>query len=248
MVEIETADGGKATGHRLVEATATYLVEQLTRAARFERFDRRVNDWIATDCPEKIAATYLARLGEWRVPTLLGVVHAPTLRRDGFILENPGFDRASRLLYDPGDAKFAPIPERPTRDEARAALDVLLELIEPFKSVGPEDRAAVLAAVITPGVRRSMPHAPLFAITAPVAGSLKSKLVDTASYIWSGHPAPVTSQGGKDGSELEKRLSASLLAGDALISIDNCERPLGGELCSARCFHSSFAASASSAR
>ena len=230
MVEIETADGGKATGHRLVEATATYLVEQLTRAARFERFDRRVNDWIATDCPEKIAATYLARLGEWRVPTLLGVVHAPTLRRDGSILENPGFDRASRLLYDPGDAKFAPIPERPTRDEARAALDVLLELIEPFKSVGPEDRAAVLAAVITPGVRRSMPHAPLFAITAPVAGSLKSKLVDTASYIWSGHPAPVTSQGGKDGGELEKRLSASLLAGDALISIDNCERPLGGEL------------------
>jgi len=47
----------------------------------------------------------------------------------------------------------------------------------------------VLAAIITPGVRRSMPHAPLFAITAPVAGSLKSKLVDTASYIWSGHPS-----------------------------------------------------------
>jgi len=31
MVEIETADGGKATGRRLVEANATYLVEQLTR-------------------------------------------------------------------------------------------------------------------------------------------------------------------------------------------------------------------------
>jgi putative DNA primase/helicase len=217
-------------GHRLIEPSATYLVEVLTRAARFERFDRRLNTWVATDCPEKIAVTYLARLGEWRVPTLLGVVHTPTLRRDGSILEKPGFDHASRLLYDPGDAKFAPIPEFPTRNEASAALEVLLQLIEPFKCVGPEDRAAVLAAIITPGVRRSMPHAPLFAITAPVAGSLKSKLVDTASYIWSGHPAPVSSQGGKDGSEFEKRLSASLLAADTLISIDNCGQPLGGDL------------------
>src|ERR1700730_865473 len=30
MVEIETADGGKAMGHRLIEASATYLVEVLT--------------------------------------------------------------------------------------------------------------------------------------------------------------------------------------------------------------------------
>ena len=36
------------------------------------------------------------------------------------------------------------------------------------------------------------------------------------------------SQGGSE-EELEKRLGAALLAGDALISFDNCERPLGGE-------------------
>ena len=29
---------------------------------------------------------------------------------------------------------------------------------------------------------------------------------------------------------MEKRLGAALIAGDRIISIDNCERPLGGEL------------------
>ena len=35
---------------------------------------------------------------------------------------------------------------------------------------------------------------------------------------------------GKSEEEFEKRLGAALLAGDPLISFDNCERPLGGEL------------------
>src|SRR4051812_8452937 len=60
-------------------------------------------------------------------------------------------------------------------------------------------------------------------------GSGKSKLVDIASMIATGHEAPVLSQG-KTEEEMEKRLGAALIAGDALISFDNCEQPLGGEL------------------
>ena len=37
---------------------------------------------------------------------------------------------------------------------------------------------------------------------------------------------------GKTEEEMEKRLGAALIAGDGMISIDNCERPLGGELLS----------------
>jgi len=47
--------------------------------------------------------------------------------------------------------------------------------------------------------------------------------------IATGHEAPVIAQG-KTEEELEKRLGAALIAGDAIISFDNCERSLGGEL------------------
>jgi putative DNA primase/helicase len=62
-----------------------------------------------------------------------------------------------------------------------------------------------------------------------VAGSGKSKLIDLASVIATGHEAAVISQGASE-EEMEKRLGSALLAGDPIVSIDNCERPLGGEL------------------
>jgi putative DNA primase/helicase len=53
--------------------------------------------------------------------------------------------------------------------------------------------------------------------------------VDIASVIATGVEAPVTAPG-KDEEELEKRLVASLLAADPIITIDNCARPIGGDL------------------
>jgi hypothetical protein len=47
--------------------------------------------------------------------------------------------------------------------------------------------------------------------------------------IAAGRPAAVIAQG-KTEEEMEKRLGAAFIAGDPLISIDNCESPLGGEL------------------
>jgi putative DNA primase/helicase len=60
-------------------------------------------------------------------------------------------------------------------------------------------------------------------------GTGKSKLVDLAAMIAIGHEAPVLAQG-KTEEEMEKRLGAALLAGDTLVSFDNCEQQLGGEL------------------
>ena len=93
--------------------------------------------------------------------------------------------------------------------------------------------AIVLTAILTALDRHSMESAPLFAFTAPTAGTGKSKLVDIVSVLATGHPAPVTSQGNSE-QELEKRLGAELLAGSAIVSIDNCEHPLESAfLCSA---------------
>jgi hypothetical protein len=77
-------------------------------------------------------------------------------------------------------------------------------------------------------VRRTLKSAPLHGFSAPVAGSGKSLLVDLAGIVATGSQVPVTAQANEE--ELEKRLASFLFAGDAIISIDNCTKPLGGDL------------------
>jgi putative DNA primase/helicase len=64
---------------------------------------------------------------------------------------------------------------------------------------------------------------------APVAGSGKSYLFDTAAVIAIGQPMPVIAAG-CDEEELEKRLGAALLAGHPLITIDNVNRVLESDV------------------
>jgi hypothetical protein len=68
----------------------------------------------------------------------------------------------------------------------------------------------------------------MHAASAPEAGNGKSYLFQIAAAIATGFPCPVISTG-KDDEELEKRLGSALLAGHALLSIDNVSRPLGGD-------------------
>jgi hypothetical protein len=100
--------------------TLPNMVETMTCAASFLRFDARSTSWVAIDAPDKVAETYLARRS-WRLPVLTGVTGTPFLRRDGTVYETPGYDAASGLLYKP-DCEFPRIPLKPRRG-ARRPLD-----------------------------------------------------------------------------------------------------------------------------
>ncbi|MGE3743604.1 MAG: PriCT-2 domain-containing protein [Geminicoccaceae bacterium] len=229
MTKVLIADGGKTPAQRLVHVKSHHIAEAMTLAAHWERFDGRLGEWVSTDCTLRIADTYQAREGMWKLPVLTGIINCPTLRPDGSILDRPGYDAATGTLFDPQDARFPSITPEPDREEALRALAYLRALIDTFPFVGDGDRSVALSGILTTAIRRSIPTAPLHAFNAPVAGSGKSLLVDIASMIASGRPAAVIAQG-KTEEEMEKRLGAALIAGDALISIDNCEIPLGGEL------------------
>lgn len=229
MVPIEVADGRPIELPRLLQVAKHHLAEAMSRAADFQRYDKQKDAWVKTDCPIRYAETLLAREGQWKLPVLTGVINAPTLRRDGSILAIPGYDAATGLLFDPLGTVFPTVPEKPGRAAALTGLNVLRSVIETFPFVGNADRAVALSSILTALVRRLIGTAPLHAFSAPTAGSGKSKLVDIASIIATGHEASVMAQG-KNEEEMEKRLGAALMAGDALISIDNCEQPLGGEL------------------
>lgn len=226
---VTITDGHKANALRLVVVNRHHISEAMTFAANWERFDARAEDWVSTDCPLRIADTYLAREGLWKLPVLTGIINAPTLRADGSLLDQPGYDAATGLLYDPQGRFFPTIPAHPDRGLALSALRFLRGVIETFPFVTGADRAVALSGMLTATIRRSLPAAPMHGFNAPTAGSGKSLLVDIASMIASGRPAAVIAQG-KTEEEMEKRLGATLIAGDPLISIDNCEIGLGGEL------------------
>jgi putative DNA primase/helicase len=224
------SDGRETSIHRIVLVEVPYLAEVITRAARLEKFDARKQDFVTTNCPALVAETLRARGQFDQLRVLNRVINAPTLRSDGSILQAPGYDRETGLLFDPGERAFPQIADRPSRDDARAALRLLKDdLLSGFPFVTPVDRAVALSGLITPLVRASLSAAPLHGNTSPASGSGKSLLVDLAALVSTGRLAAVISQGESE-QEFEKRLGASLLAGDGMVSIDNCEAPLGGSL------------------
>lgn len=224
-----SANEGRADNRRrILTQEDRALVEAMTQAANWERFDARSEEWVTIDAPLAVAKTYLQRIGHWRLPVLAGLLNAPTLRADGSILAAPGYDSRTGLLLEPGSERFPAVLESPTWNDARRALDYLLTLIDRFPFVGPVDKAVALSTILTAAIRRSLPTAPLHAFDAPVAGSGKSKLVDIATLIATGRTAAVMAQGRTE-EELEKRLAALLLAGEQVVAIDNCESPLGGD-------------------
>jgi putative DNA primase/helicase len=220
---------------KFTPVTRPWLIEALTRAARFLKYDARAKAYVPVNAPDEVADALLSRGGKWKLPVLAGITKTPFLRRDGTLCETPGYDAASGVLFKPGGESFPPVPQQPSQADASEALGLLDRLLGGFPFVSRAARAVALSAILTMVDRRSMTAAPLHAFTAPAAGTGKSLLVDVVALLATRRKMPVISQGARGNEEeLDKRLGAALLAGDAAISIDNCEHPLQGSfLCQA---------------
>jgi putative DNA primase/helicase len=212
---------------RLAEVGEATMIDRLSRSAVWLKWDGRAKKMVPADPTPKVSATVLSRDGEWTFPRLAGVITTPTLRPDGTILSEPGYDPATQLLLlDPPE--MPTLPPRPSKKVAEKALARLDSLLNEFPFVDDASRSVALSALITPVVRGALMVAPMHITKAPVAGSGKSYIIDIASAINSGEKAPVMSAGAKE-EELEKRLTSALLAGQTFISIDNVNGELGGD-------------------
>jgi hypothetical protein len=226
--DVRALKGRRTKTVRLRAVTADMVRDYLSRAARFERFNARAKKMLAIDPPHDIAGNLLTRDGEWKFPKLAGVITTPTLRADGSILSAPGYDAATALLLvDP--PPMPAIPKRPSRDEALASLDLLDRLLDEFPFVDPPSRSVGLSTLMTSVARGAMQVVPMHAADAPEAGSGKSYLFDIASAIATGEIAAAIAAG-RDEAETEKRLAAELMTGQPIISIDNLNGELGGDL------------------
>ncbi|MFZ0693042.1 MAG: hypothetical protein WAN51_02640, partial [Alphaproteobacteria bacterium] len=229
---IEVRDGTKAKDVLLVPVKRSELIEHVTAAADCKRWDARKNDWKQVNCPPEVADAYLARTGRWKLRPLMGVINAPTLRADGSLLDKPGYDPATGLIYYSRGSVFPNIPDEPLQDDARKAIATLDELIGEFPFETKEARSVALAAFLTICIRRTLPAAPLFGIDGTGPGTGKGLLADTIAMVGSGRAAsPVTA--GATEEELEKRIASMLLRGDLALCIDNLSGPLDSTfLCS----------------
>jgi Bifunctional DNA primase/polymerase, N-terminal len=227
---IETVDasrGRKTKVAQLKVLDSVYARDLMGRHAVWMKWDGRAKRLVRTNAPMEIASMVLARAGDWTFATIAGVISTPTMRPDGSLLTEPGYDEFTRLLLvEP--PPLPPVPDCPTREDALAALKLLEGLLAGFPFVDDVAKACALSAIITPVVRGAFSVAPLHASRAPTAGSGKSFLWDVVASIAIGQLMPVMSTGA-DESEMEKRLGAAMMAGQPLISIDNISKELGGD-------------------
>lgn len=216
--DVAAAGGYRTKQVALTPVGVPAMLDYLCRSARFEKYNAK-QEAVATNPPEVLAKIILAREGEWNFPHMAGVITAPTLRPDGSLLVDAGYDHDTRLLLVDPPAMPA-IPDQPTMHDALAALAKLNELLRDFPFAGEASRAVALSALISSVVRGAMPVAPLHAITAPTSGSGKSYLVDLISALVTGDRAPVLSAADKV-EETEKRLVGAVLDGNPIVALDN---------------------------
>jgi hypothetical protein len=157
-----------------------------------------------------------AKRGERGLPELRGIVTAPTLRRDGSLLDKPGFDGATGLLLKPGT--WPQVPEHPTCDDTKAAWEALWLPYAEFPYVSNDDRAVAVAAILTAIVRRTLPLAPAFSFDAPTPSSGKTLLATCICELCGGEPAVL---GEADEEEIRKALTAVLIDGAPAVLFDN---------------------------
>lgn len=216
----------------LEPVTAAWLGNTLTREARFVKPDSRTKDaWVRCDCPAIYPRTYVELVGEWRVPYLAGITECPLILPDGRILTEPGYDPESGLYFRYTGPSLD-VPEEPTRADAMQALNVLLDVISEFPFINESDKSVALSYFLTVIQRRVLPTAPYHIVDAPMPGSGKGLLADIGAIIATGKPSTTVSLG-TDEHETEKRVSASIMRGVAILNVDNIETALlGSFLCS----------------
>jgi len=211
----------------LASVETTYLRDLLCRHMRWERFARREKEWIGIDPPREVAETIIARGSELGFRPVTGVIMTPTLRPDGSVLSQAGYDDATGLLViDP--LHLPDMPQRPSFDQAYEALNELDGLLDEFPFVSEAARTVALSMILTSVTRGAYPAVPMHAVRAPAAGTGKSFLVDLVSVIATGELCPVLS-GSPKPEEMEKRLGAAAIAGYPIVSLDNVNADLGGD-------------------
>ena len=175
---------------------------------------------VLEDPPMKIADQLLALGKRRQLKRLEAVITAPTVRPDGSLLDQPGFDSLTGLLLDVDQDDMYPVPRMPTTQQVETALERLMRPFADFPMVDMLDRSVLLSALLTAAVRPALPTAPAFGFDAPVQGSGKTLLAKCVAVIASGQ-RPKIQPHCREEEEVRKRLMTILLESPRAVVWDN---------------------------
>jgi hypothetical protein len=200
------------------------------------------DDSIHVTLPTDIAKLYLYGLvGRWNLRPLRGITTAPILADDGSLRIASGYDEGSGLWCH--NVPEVGVPERPTREQAEAALaalrcffrtfpfadatmkldeDLKVNVVDPAAPIGL-DESSFLVGLMTAVCRALLTLAPGMLATAPAfsgAGTGKGFAVKAMCVVASG-ASPSAFTGGHDELELDKRLTSALVEARPAIFLDN---------------------------
>ena len=235
----------EALSLRLVPIKRSQLSDMVQHhAAIFQKQDGRGRSdeikWRNVDPPKPIIEALL-EAGHWTLPTIAGITNSPTMRPDGSLLIEPGYDPVTKLYYKRGsDVDLPPIPEHPTKEQAESALRLLSGLLDGFPFDGENaakkhsvSRSVALAGIMTTVLRGAFRATPIFLFLAPEPGTGKTFLVKVISYIATGRAVP-GSTGCENKEEMDKRLTADVREAPPILHLNNInfdiESPLLSEI------------------
>jgi hypothetical protein len=207
-----------------------FLREQITRYTRLTKI-RETKDGpveLAAHPPDWLAPAIVARENWPSFRHIEGISTSPILRYDGSILQTPGYDPTTRTLLKLSGT-FPVIPNKLSKDDAVKALASLQDVFTDFPLATDASGAAVMAALLTPLARHAFDGcAPLFLIDANTPGAGKTLIAQAIATITTGSYMPVTRYP-HDPVELEKRITALVIAGDPMVLLDNISGSFGND-------------------
>jgi hypothetical protein len=203
----------------LIPATKEWARKRFGQLCDFQKYLSTKEEWVMV-APSAEHINNMLGLGSWNtLRPLDAIARAPFLRDDGSICDVAGYDSVSRTLYVPS-IEFPPIPERPTREDALAALARLREPFNEFPWKEEASEAAFVSHILAEAARLAMERCPMYFYDAPMAGTGKSTLQEMAARIVHG-TEPAMRPWVADEDELRKSIYACLMAGDRSIWFDN---------------------------
>lgn len=156
-------------------------------------------------------------------PTLKGVVTCPYFSANGKLVTTKGYDRESRLWYEPDAGFHLPeIPDTPTEAHvAEAKRLIVSELLHDFPFQTEADRTNAVAYLLTPFVREMVKGpVPLALIEAAVPGTGKGLVANSIALPSTGSTLETIPQRDSE-EEWRKAFTAKLIEFPVFAMLDN---------------------------
>jgi hypothetical protein len=221
--------------YKFVPVSDIELARRLTQQIKVKVIINDDGDKEEIPFPRLVAQLLLDPAHHHHLPVLNAIVTHPTLRHDGTILNQPGYDAATGIFVVKPKKRYH-IPESPTRKDARRALKKIREVYSDFPFAGRKhgstrktpDESVILALNMSALTHATIDQHPFYISSAPERRTGKDKLLQGAAILCYGHQMASTSFT-KNPEENDKRIFSALRRAAPIFYLENVPNGLAVE-------------------